>query len=165
MSELNFTPTVTSYWVVEAPEPLPYVSRSAIRRVKDPLPPPTECPYCSGSVKLVNNCEIYGAPVGDWPFAYHCQKCCEAYVGVHPDTHIPLGYMADKELRKARQQAKVSFHEMLYTCHKSRSEGYHWLAEQLGLSISSTHYGWLNMIQCEQALKITSQEIQKCRKS
>lgn len=160
---IDFTPDkADNYWVLPAPEPLPYVSLSAIKRVKDPLPIPTECPYCGGTVRLVNNREIYGAPIGSWPFAYHCQQCCEAYVGVHQDTAIPVGFMADKELRKARQTAKISFHEMLYVSRRSRSEGYRWLSVQLGISVNKTHYGWMDMIQCEQALKITTEEIKKC---
>ncbi|MNE20646.1 hypothetical protein D3C81_700830 [compost metagenome] len=163
MNTLNFTAVVENYWILEAPAPLPYISLNALKRVKDPLPKPEACPYCGGSVKLVNNCEIYGKSIGDWPFAYHCQKCSEAYVGVHPDTDIPVGIMACKKLRKARQSAKISFHEMLAATGMERRHGYAWLAKQLGLSINETHYGWFTLLQCEQALAVTKAETKKCQ--
>lgn len=157
MNELNFLPVVDEYWLLEAPAPLPYVSLAATKRVNDKMPAPTECPDCGGSVKLVNNREIYGYSVGDWPFAYHCQKCGECYVGLHSDTAIPLGYMAGKELRAQRQEAKVAFHEALKRLKLERKAGYIWLSKQMDLPLCRTHFGWFNLEQCAQALKITTE--------
>src|SRR5690606_31465936 len=83
------------------PAPLPYISRQALHRVKDWMPPPSCCPYCGGPVRLVKNCEIYrGRAYGAWPYAYWCQPC-DAFVGLHPETDLPLGTLADRELREA----------------------------------------------------------------
>ena len=43
---------------------LPHV----VNRVTDPLPPPTECPFCAGEVRLVNNAgsTVAVSSVGRW---------------------------------------------------------------------------------------------------
>ncbi|AFV50654.1 hypothetical protein G169_gp41 [Pseudomonas phage AF] len=113
------------------PSPLPLVSRSAIRRVKDWLPPPTCCPYCNGPVALVNNSEIYrGKSYGDWPYAYWC-KPCDAMVGLHPFTDLPLGTLADRDLREARKDAKQIWQTIQSAEGWTRSQAYAWLAKQM----------------------------------
>lgn len=55
---------------IAARAPLPHISRRALKRVKNPLPAPTECRYCGGCVELVSNSEIYnGREYGEWPYA------------------------------------------------------------------------------------------------
>lgn len=150
---INFTPWPK--WEPPTPPfPLPYISRAAVQRVKDPIAKPTECPHCGGTVKLCNNSEIYGVSIGNWPFVYACQKCGESYVGVHPDTDIPLGTMADKALRGLRARAKESFHAYLIKVKMDRRAGYKWLSETLGLPLSNTHFGFFNSVDAQRALDI-----------
>lgn len=137
-----------------APFPLPYISQAAIMRVKDKSPIPTECPCCGGTVKLCNNAEIYGKSIGVWPFAYSCQQCGEAYVGCHPDTHLPLGTMADKALRTLRAMAKQHFHSYLIQAKMERRAGYQWLAKQLGIPMSECHFGHFDMVNAQRALDL-----------
>lgn len=159
MSELNFTPIKEDHWLLPCPPGLPYISLTATKRVRDPLPKPTNCPYCGAAVKLVNNREIYGKSIGDWPFAYHCQGCGESYVGVHPDTDIPVGIMADKQLRKARQVAKQSFHDMMDKRGITRADAYQWLAVKMEIPLNETHFGWFDTAACLKALQFTQEAI------
>lgn len=82
------------------------ISKSATKRVKDPLPVPT-C-NCFGKIELVNNSEIYGREYGKWPYAYLCRGCL-SYVGLHPFTDIPLGILANAELRESKKRNKSYF--------------------------------------------------------
>lgn len=158
--ELNFTPKADeNNWLLPAPSGLPYISATAISRVRDALPKPTACPYCKSKVKLVNNQEVYGRSIGLWPFVYVCQSSCDAHVGVHADTDIPLGILANKELRAAKQVAKQSFHAMMYRCGMSRQAAYKWLAEKMGIPLSHTHYGWFTLTQVQQAHLLTEAEL------
>ena len=145
MIDLQFTPLKDEYWIIKPPAPLPYISATAVKRVRDKIDPPTCCPLCNGPVALVVNSEIYGRPIGDWPYAYSCQSCGEAYVGLHPDTDIPLGTMAGKDLRTARQQAKTRFNELTHASGKSRHSMYRWLSSKLKLPLSETHFGLFDM--------------------
>jgi len=134
------------------PAPLPHVSRQALLRVKSPLPAPTECPYCPGAVELVNNREIYRREFGDWPYAYLCRSC-GAYVGLHPNTDIPLGRLADRALREARKTEKSHF-ERLWRNAASRTAAYQWLAEQLGVPVAQCHWAWFDIDRCRRAGEI-----------
>ena len=89
-------------------------STQALKRVKNPLPVPTICPHCQSSVALVNNAKVYsGREYGKWPYAYLCENdACGAYVGLHPNTTIPLGTLATASMRDARKKAKDAFNRM-----------------------------------------------------
>lgn len=128
--------------------PLPHISRRALKRVKNPLPVPTACPYCDGQVVLLENYEVYhGRSYGDWPYVYAC-KPCKAHVGLHPDTDIPLGTLADKDLREARKSAKKLFQEWSSMYYLDRTSAYKELALKMGISTDVCHFGWFNLTQC-----------------
>ncbi|GBG14457.1 transporter [Novimethylophilus kurashikiensis] len=134
---------------------LPPVSVQAILRVKDSLPAPTVCPHCESPVRLVNNAEIYGKPYGDWPWAYLCTGTrCRAYVGMHPNTDIPLGTLATAEIRDARKRAKNLFNPIWQGGKMSRSAAYAWLAKEMNIPKESCHFGWFDVAQCNTAIKI-----------
>lgn len=142
-----------------APFPLPYVSRKALKRVKHPSVKPTECRYCNGAVELVGNEQIYrGRSYGEWPYAYLCRPC-DAFVGLHPDTDIPLGTLANRELREARKKAKDEFHKMIRLEGGGRTFWYSQLAIKMGISVRECHFGMFDLDRCAHALS-TCQKIQ-----
>jgi hypothetical protein len=140
-----------------APAPLPHVSSKALAKVAHRLNPPTHCDCCGApGVKLVDNSEIYKRQYGDWPYAYLCGKC-GAYVGLHPHTDLPLGTMADKATRKARQQKRQFLALIESKFCGDRDAGYAWLAEKMGLDPKECHWGLFTLKQCEQAAQIVKE--------
>lgn len=144
------------YRMIEAikpPFPLPHVSRASLRRIANPLPAPTSCPYCEGQVVLDSNDVIYRKRYGDWPFVYHCAGDCDAYVGLHPNTDIPLGYLADRETREARKEAKAMFFEWLDLAglRTQRNKAYPVLASAMGLPIDQCHFAMFDVAKCVEA--------------
>lgn len=139
-----------------------FVSRRALRKVKDKLEPPTSCRYCQGEISLVRHSEIYnGKEFGDWPFAYLCRGC-GAYVGVHPFTDVPLGILANKELREVKKAEKRHFEDLrLMGVLGSRKEAYAWLADQLGINVNECHWGWFDVDMCKQAGTICRELMEK----
>ena len=125
-------------------------SKRAIAGVKNPIPPPKHCRYCSDDVHIVNNQEIYGRAYGRWPWAYCC-KNCGAYVGMHPFTDIPLGTLADKKLRNARKESKEPFERLREDGVMSRDDAYAGLAAHMGLGVEQCHFGWFELADCEKA--------------
>ena len=134
------------------PPPLPVISRRALKKIAHPVPIPTECNCClQESVELVNNIEIYKVKsYGEWPYAYLCREC-DAYVGLHPFTDIPLGTMADKLTRRARTTCKKPFEDIWKRKAMKRKEAYAWLAKELNISEAECHFGRFNVAQCEAA--------------
>lgn len=136
---------------IEAPAPLPHVSRRALANVRDALPIPKHCPHCGEDVALVENSVIYnGKTYGKWPYIYRCAPC-DAYVGLHPHTDIPLGTLAKKPLRKARIAAKAHFITMCRANKWGRDTAYAWLADAMGITAEECHFGMFDIDQAEQA--------------
>lgn len=66
------------------------------------------CPYCGNPSRLVDSIEVYGNR--SYGMMYLC-KCVPgwAYVGCHKGTTVPLGRLADAELRAAKRAAHAAF--------------------------------------------------------
>lgn len=155
---MDIDPRANSAERLVAPAPLPHISRKALKRVKNPLPAPTNCRYCGGHVELINNSRIYGREYGEWPFAYRCEDC-NAYVGLHPSTDIPLGTLATAQLRKDRNTSKDLFHKVKEARGFSRSLAYEWLAGKMGIPVAQCHFGWFDQDECAKAVGICADEI------
>lgn len=126
---------------------------SAIARVKNPLPAPETCHYCGGKVHIVGNEVVYGKKYGNYPWMFLCTSC-KSYVGIHPQTAIPLGTLANKETRQSRSLAKDSFNLIKDHLNIDRSAAYQWLSEQMNLPVDETHIGWFDIDQCNKVVEI-----------
>lgn len=143
------------------PPPLPYVSRRSLKKITGWMAPPEHCRYCGDAVFLVTNDEIYGRRYGEWPYAYKCIGC-DANVGLHPHTDIPLGTLADKALREARKNKKL--HIQLTRQQKwSRLQSYAWLAKQMSIEVKDCHWGWFDLADCEKAATICQDALDATR--
>lgn len=133
-------------------------SRRALKLVKDRVEIPCICPYCQGLVSITHHQVIYsGKQYGEWPWVYACNDC-DAYVGMHPFTNLPLGTLADSTTRKARSKAKAAFNRHWQSRGMNRKQGYIWLAEQLGIERQKCHIGWSDTEQCQRIIKICQGE-------
>lgn len=127
-------------------------SRRATARVKNPLPAPTECPFCGSEVNIEPNSNIYGRSYGEWPWAFVCSDDeCDSYVGIHPYTGIPLGTLADRETRDARKRAKKKFIRWQEERGLSRNDAYRLLAQKMRIPYEKCHFGWFDVDQCDLA--------------
>lgn len=67
------------------------------------------CPYCHKSdIRLMSHLEFYGKEFKKNGKLYVCQNC-QARVGCHPNTEIPLGQLSDEELRGLR----IKIHDII----------------------------------------------------
>lgn len=108
----------------------------------DKYPIPTICPYCGKEVIFTSNAEIYGREYGNGK----CYKCveCDSYVGTHNGTKIPLGIIANKELRELKKKCHDLFDKTWdYKLH-NRGQKYKELAEYLKIPVEECHFGWFN---------------------
>lgn len=114
-----------------------------------------KCDYCGTPAKFVDSKVIYGRSYG---MMYLCPNC-RAYVGVHKGTDIPLGRLADAELRKWKNAAHKAF-DYLWQCgpfFRRRNDAYKWLSIQMHLPIRKTHIGMFDVEQCKTVIKICTQ--------
>lgn len=137
-------------------------SRKATARVRNPLPVPTICRLCGSRVECVGHEEIYaGRSYGDWPWVYRCTTC-EARVGMHPFTNIPLGTLASTAIREARKASKNEFKQMERELHMSRNYAYHLLSRKLGIAQESCHFGWFDIDMCVEASRAIYEIRESC---
>ncbi len=118
------------------------------------------CDYCLRDAELVTGKEIYPhrPDLHKLPF-YRCRPC-KAYVGCHKGTTVPMGRMANAELRAAKTAAHAAFdplwREGVLT---SRRHAYRWLADKMGLREDQCHIGQFDVKQCEQVQRIVKRDI------
>jgi len=118
------------------------------------LPVPTRCDNCSSDrMGLTSKSVIYGKEYGPWPYCYYCDDC-GAYVGCHPNTYTPMGFMANSQVRRLRAKLHQMLDPIWHLKYLSRSQTYNWLASQLNILESDCHISQLNQSQLERALYI-----------
>lgn len=107
------------------------------------------CDYCQQPAVLVGGEAVYSfrpdlAKKNFW-------RCfaCSAYVGCHGNTVIPLGRLANAELRKAKQAAHAAFDPLWKDGKMQRREAYRWLSDALGIPGKQTHIGMFDVDQCK----------------
>lgn len=126
---------------------------------------PTKCDNCGSSkVRYTSNSEVYGKEYGNGG-CYLCDDC-KAYVGVHDTKNkLPLGRLANKELRELKMKCHSLFDPLWKNTKFKRTDCYGYLANKLGLHLRETHFGWFNKEYLEKALMIliwtTSDDIEK----
>ena len=112
------------------------------------------CPYCGAPV-------IYRSAEGIYrenhlnAMLYVCSKYpkCDAYVRVHEGTKIPVGTLANKELRNLRRTAHLYFDQLHQSGLMTKDAAYHWLSELLCTPPSEAHIGHLGDYYCKKVIE------------
>ena len=125
----------------------------------DLIPIPKKCRYCESEVVYTSNSEIYGKEYGNGK-CYLCRNC-KAFVGVHTGTKIPLGTLANDQLRKARNKAHIYFDKLWKgtTRIMTRHNSYKWLSQEMNIEIKDTHIALFEKEQCEEVIELVRQKM------
>lgn len=116
------------------------------------------CPYCQAKTSFVDSSLIYNKSYG---MIYICFEC-DAYVGCHKGTDKAKGSLANRSLRRLRNQAHSWFDPLWRTkmkrdnCSQSeaRNAAYEWLSEKLGIERDLTHIAMFDETQCRRVIEI-----------
>ena len=111
------------------------------------------CPYCGSTAKLVDSKIIYGRSYGK---VWVCGNFpgCDSFVGVHKGTNIPLGTLANKELRKLRNTCHILFDSLWKSGAKSRDGAYSILARTLKIKKVDCHIALFDVPMCKQMIRM-----------
>ena len=113
----------------------------------DILQKPKRCRYCKGRVKLET---FQHGQFGQKILSrYKCRKC-SASVNCHAGTDLPMGILADRELRRLRAEAHnaMNWKEILW---KEKQRQYKEFAEHFGWK-RRFHIGMLNKRQARELI-------------
>lgn len=123
------------------------------------------CPYCNQISELVKGDAIYPhrEDLAGKDF-YRCQPC-RAWVGCHRGTLVPLGRLANAELRRAKGAAHAAFDRLWRQkmqrdrCSKrvARGAGYAWLARELSIDPAACHIGMMDVAACNRVTELCRQ--------
>lgn len=126
------------------------------------------CPYCVKPAVLADSAEVYGGR--SYGMIWLCRPC-NAYVGVHKDNknHIPLGRLANAELREWKKKAHTAFDPLWKAkierdgCSKTkaRNAGYAWLAGQLGIKVKRCHIGMFDVDACKAVVDVCTNKLRR----
>ena len=125
-----------------------------------------KCPYC-GSKALLRPASVVYRCASPSEEVYVCARypACNAYVSAHRYSHLPMGTLADKPLRRMRRQAHIALNQLWERGLMTRKEAYHWLQVQLGLPESEAHIGRFSEFRCEQVISLCGRFIGSCGKA
>lgn len=136
------------------------------------------CPYCNTQARLFNGLSVYPHRPDLKMLRFWMCKPCDAYVGCHKkgawvetaqgrvtsDGTLPLGRLANAELRKAKKDAHDAL-DMWWQCEdnkpKARCAVYKRLADALGISVYDCHIGMFDVDRCDEVLRICDQWAEK----
>ena len=127
-----------------------------------------KCPYCGAPVLLKDSNYVYHNNK-NYGKMWVCSNYpeCDAYVGCHPGTTIPLGRLADSALRKAKNRAHKAFDPLWKSGLMTRREAYIWLSAMLHISQENCHIGMFDISTCKRVVEVCNKQhnkaIEGCR--
>lgn len=112
------------------------------------------CPYCGSSVVYRSADGIYHDNSKN-TMLYVCSHYpeCDSYVRVHQGTNIPVGSMANHELRTLRRTAHYYFDQLYRSGYMTKQDAYQWLSDLISAPISQAHIGYLGDYYCKQVIE------------
>lgn len=118
-----------------------------------------KCPYCGANVILKDSKYIYHNNK-DYSKMWVCSRYpkCDSYVGCHKGTTIPLGRLADANLRKSKSEAHTYFDPIWKYGFLSRKEAYEWLSVMLDIPLDSCHIGMFDVNICNEVVELCKKQ-------
>ncbi len=121
------------------------------KKSKNPMS--MRCPYCGATVVYRKADDIYHDHKDRMMYVCSRYPECDAYVRVHEGTNIPVGTLANRNLRSLRRTAHQYFDKLYKTGIMSKDEAYSWLAYLIDSPISQAHIGYLGEYYCREVIK------------
>ena len=86
----------------------------------------------------------------------------EAHDGAHRHNHLPMGTLANRELRRKRIQAHTAFNQLWQSGLMTKRAAYRCLQMQLGLPPEEAHIANFSDWRCEQVIQLCARFLSPC---
>lgn len=112
------------------------------------------CPYCGAKATLRPSSAVYGDAAKTDGYLYVCDRYpkCDSYVGAHKKTKLPMGTLANGDLRNKRIQAHKAFDWMWKSGLMTKWQAYKWMQGKLDLSDEQAHIAMFNEFMCDRLI-------------
>ena len=114
------------------------------------------CPYCGAPAICRPASMVHGK--NTWQKGTHLYVCtrwpdCDSYVTAHKNTLLPMGSLANRDLRNKRIHAHHAFDQLWKSGRMTKKEAYRWLQMQFGLPRENAHIGMFGDYLCERLIR------------
>ena len=75
-------------------------------------------------------------------------------MAAHKDTLLPMGTLADRNLRRKRMEAHSALNQLIGSGIMTRKQAYRWLQLQLGLPESEAHIAKFSELRCQKVIEL-----------
>lgn len=112
-----------------------------------------KCNYCGNDAALVSGKEIYPHRPDLYSLQFWSCSPCKAWVGCHKRSNaVPLGRLANAELRREKTAAHAAFDPIWKSGRKSRRGAYEWLSKRLSIPFKDCHIGMFDVDTCKRVV-------------
>lgn len=120
------------------------------------------CPYCGSPVIYRSADGIYRSNEKD-TMLYVCTRypACNSYVRAHAGTKVPVGELANPELRALRRQAHDTFDRLYLSGLMSKQDAYLWLSDITCTPLSRAHIGFMGEYNCRLVIEESRKLLEK----
>ena len=117
------------------------------------------CPYCGAKATLRPSSAVYGNAAKTDGYLYVCDRYpkCDAYVAAHRKSRLPMGTLANGDLRHKRIEAHKAFDWMWRSGLMSKRQAYRWMQAKLGLNEKQAHIAKFSEYMCDQLIAVCTQ--------
>lgn len=118
------------------------------------------CPYCGSHTILRSADGIYRENARN-DMLYVCKNypVCDSYVRVQRGTKIPLGTVANRELRELRAEAHRQFDKLYKHGYMSKHDAYQWLGGILSVPAKQAHIAQLSLLSCNLVIREAKKQV------
>ena len=130
--------------------------------------PNIKCQYCGSRAFLRPASVLNKSEHGNERFMFYvCARypACDAYVTAHSRTLMPMGALANRQLRQKRRAAHAVFNQLWLSGRMSKKEAYHWLRDQLGIASEDAHIAKFMDYRCDETIRLCESFMDKSRTS
>ena len=112
------------------------------------------CPYCGAKATLRPSSAVYGDAAKTDGYLYVCDRYpkCDSYVGAHKKTKLPMGTLANGNLRNKRIQAHKAFDWMWKSGLMTKWQAHKWMQGKLDLSDEQAHIAMFSEYMCDRLI-------------
>lgn len=109
------------------------------------------CPYCGAHATLHPSSYVYGESSKHTGYLYVCDRYpkCDSYVGAHKESKLPMGTLANGNLRNKRIQAHRAFDRMWKSGLMTKWQAYKWMQGKLALNEEQAHIAKFSEYMCD----------------
>ena len=115
------------------------------------------CPYCHSPALLRPASVVYGSRTSN-PDAklYVCARypACDAYVGAHRSSLLPMGTLADKGLRRRRMAAHAAIRRVVDSGLMTKKQLYRCIQAEFGIPEEEAHIGKFSELRCQKVIDL-----------